>query len=515
MTHAKWLLASVLLASVASAQVYNYYPPPGVSYTAASGTMLGAATGGLEGYGTLNAQGLYVNGVPVSTSSGTVSGVSVVSANGFSGVVTNPTTMPSITLATTFTGIGYSNGGALSAAIASNFPTLNQNTTGQAGTALALAATPTPCSSGQAPTGVLANGNSTGCFATLALINETANTAFMGPISGGAATPAFRALVANDLPAVLNGGTSVNGVFAGVSVSANGYGSANTGIQSTLIGTTGIGYVGLGLNGFYNGSYWCTGTDGASNGASYITTNYGSSTPTISFYAVPSSGGTSQCVTNSQLQSIYLTASVGPSGTTIGAPTGGAAGAGTLNATGVFINGSSVATYAANPANFTHLESNGNPVAAYADSPANFANLQDAGNPVVTYTSGSFTLTTTGCSPNTSVTVVWYKLPVVNLVTMFIPAISCISNAGTFTLTGLPTAIQPIHQLTYVFGDVEDNGVTGNMGAGIISTSTITMLINKWNGTYIQPSASWTSGGGAIKGLGENTNGVNMIYGLN
>lgn len=43
---------------------------------------------------------------------------------------------------------------------AANVPILNQNTTG---TAAALGATPTPCSTGQAPTGVLANGNSTGC----------------------------------------------------------------------------------------------------------------------------------------------------------------------------------------------------------------------------------------------------------------------------------------------------------------------------------------------------------------
>lgn len=44
-----------------------------------------------------------------------------------------------------------------------NYPTLNQSTTGQSGTALALASTPTPCATGSAPTGVIANGNSTGC----------------------------------------------------------------------------------------------------------------------------------------------------------------------------------------------------------------------------------------------------------------------------------------------------------------------------------------------------------------
>lgn len=51
----------------------------------------------------------------------------------------------------------------ISAANMTSFPTLNQNTTGNAATATALAAVPTPCSAGSAPTGILANGNSTGC----------------------------------------------------------------------------------------------------------------------------------------------------------------------------------------------------------------------------------------------------------------------------------------------------------------------------------------------------------------
>jgi len=50
----------------ASAQgVYNYFPPPGVTYSNGSGMALGAPTGGLQGVGTLNAQGVYVNGVAI------------------------------------------------------------------------------------------------------------------------------------------------------------------------------------------------------------------------------------------------------------------------------------------------------------------------------------------------------------------------------------------------------------------------------------------------------------------
>ena len=97
--------------------------------------------------------------------SGSVTSVSVVSANGFTGTVANPTTTPAVTLATSITGIlkgngtslaaatagtDYSSGtsalstgivksttstGALTIATAADFPVLNQSTTGNATTA--------------------------------------------------------------------------------------------------------------------------------------------------------------------------------------------------------------------------------------------------------------------------------------------------------------------------------------------------------------------------------------------
>lgn len=53
---------------------------------------------------------------PAGAGSGTVTTVSVVSANGFAGTVANPTTTPAITLTTTITGILKGNGTAISAA---------------------------------------------------------------------------------------------------------------------------------------------------------------------------------------------------------------------------------------------------------------------------------------------------------------------------------------------------------------------------------------------------------------
>ena len=128
---------------------------------------------------------------------------------------------------------GSSGTAAFRAIVAADIPTLNQNTTGNAGTATALAATPSLCTTGQAPTGILPNGNATGCASlagagvssvamtgdgvllnatvpgspittsgTLAptLHTQTANTVFAGPPSGSAASPTFRALVAADVP---------------------------------------------------------------------------------------------------------------------------------------------------------------------------------------------------------------------------------------------------------------------------------------------------------------------------
>jgi hypothetical protein len=96
------------------------------------------------------------------SSNGTVTTVSVASANGFTGSVSNPTSTPAITLTTSISGVLKGNGtaisaatpgtdysagtsalatgilksttstGALTIAVAADFPTLNQNTTGTA-----------------------------------------------------------------------------------------------------------------------------------------------------------------------------------------------------------------------------------------------------------------------------------------------------------------------------------------------------------------------------------------------
>jgi hypothetical protein len=85
---------------------------------------------------------------------GTVTSVSVVSANGLSGSVANPTSTPAITLEPTFTGIAYSNGSGFAAAVAGEFPILNQSTTGNAATATEFQSAPAGCTGTTYATGI-------------------------------------------------------------------------------------------------------------------------------------------------------------------------------------------------------------------------------------------------------------------------------------------------------------------------------------------------------------------------
>ena len=77
-----------------------------------SATAVGIVTGTPSSTTYLRGDGTWST---ISTSSGTVTTVSVVSANGFTGTVANPTTTPAITLTTSITGLLQGNGTAISA----------------------------------------------------------------------------------------------------------------------------------------------------------------------------------------------------------------------------------------------------------------------------------------------------------------------------------------------------------------------------------------------------------------
>ena len=112
--------------------------------TATNGTMQDISIGALPNIGTPNPTDdkilIYDNANNVfkyvtpsnlgSGSSGTVTSVSVVSANGLAGSVANATTTPAITLSTSVTGVLKGNGAAISAAVNSDLPTMTSSVGG-------------------------------------------------------------------------------------------------------------------------------------------------------------------------------------------------------------------------------------------------------------------------------------------------------------------------------------------------------------------------------------------------
>ena len=126
-----------------------------------------------------------------SSASGTVQSVSVASANGFNGSVTNPTTTPSITLTTTVTGILKGNGTAISAAVSSvdyapattGTSILKGNNTG--GFAAAISGTDyAPATTGSD----ILYGNGTGGFSSVTVASPltfSAGTLGLGAVTAG------------------------------------------------------------------------------------------------------------------------------------------------------------------------------------------------------------------------------------------------------------------------------------------------------------------------------------------
>lgn len=136
----------------------------------------------------------YIN---TGTGSGTVTGVSVVSANGFSGTVATPSTTPAITIGTTVSGIVFGTGGSIQAAIAANFPTLNQNTTGTAANVTGTVAVANGGSGATTLTGIL-KGNGTSPYTA-----ATAGTDYVIPSGNITGTSAN----VTGVIAIANGGT--------------------------------------------------------------------------------------------------------------------------------------------------------------------------------------------------------------------------------------------------------------------------------------------------------------------
>jgi hypothetical protein len=139
-------------------------------------------------------------------------------------------------------------------------------------------------------------------------------------------------------------------------------------------------------------------------------------------------------------------------GMTVGAPTGGNKGAGTINATGLFVNNVAVSTGAT--------------------------------------TTGTFTGTFTGFTAANTGTCTWTLTG--NTVTLFMPTNLAASNATTFTMTGLPAAIQPatLTQSVALTGDTQNNSTVVTGGAAVFSAASGTVTFHTGGG-----AANWAATG--------------------
>ena len=170
------------------------------------------------------------NTLNAANSGGTLTNISLVSANGFTGSIVNPTTSPAITLNTSITGMLKGSGGALTAAtagtdysagtsslatgllksttgtgtlsiaVASDFPILNQNTTGNAATVTTNANLTGPVTSIGNTTDISAN------VITNAMLSQVATQTFKGRTTAG--TGDAEDLTSTQATAMLNTFTS-------------------------------------------------------------------------------------------------------------------------------------------------------------------------------------------------------------------------------------------------------------------------------------------------------------------
>lgn len=294
---------------------------------------------------------------------GTVTSVSVVSANGFAGTVATATTTPAITLTTTITGLLKGNGTAISAATsgtdyapatsgtsilygngAGGFSNVTIGTgvsfvggtlsaTGSGGTVTSVTGTsPVVSSGGTTPAISLATayGDTLNPYAS-----KTANY-FLAAPNGSAGVPTFRAMVAADVPALayvtsVSGTGSVNGITLTGTVTSSGsltLGGTLSGIGNSQLTNSTISGVALGGNLFSltagTGVSFSSGT--TYNGSAAITINATGTGGTVTSVAALTLG-----TTGTDLSSTVANSTTTPV-ITLNVPTASAANRGALSA---------------------------------------------------------------------------------------------------------------------------------------------------------------------------------------
>lgn len=377
--------------------------PAAGAFTALTVTsgVVGSPTGGNEGAGTINAQGVYVNGAAVGTSSG---------AN------------PSASI-----GLSAINGSATNYMRSDGAPALSQ----------AIAPTWT--------------GNHIFAGSGVAITVNASNSSPSVVLNGFSGSP-------NGLKMV--DGQSGNAVWqiedgfcSSVSPGVFGIYSGALTTSALCIGTDGGIYAPTATGGDKG-----VGTVNAAN--YYINGTVLGTLATANALTPPAIGGTTPAAGS-------FTTLTGAS-SVIGSPTGGNEGAGTLNATELFVNGSAVAT-------------------------------TNTG-----CTTGSFSPTWAGFSSAPSATVTYVLCGYVVSLNFRNGGLGSTgtSNATSMSLTGLPSAIQPTG--SEVVGsclNMEDNSVTGYKGAVFVTGGAAQFAISIVSGSNILDNLSGFTGSGS-KGIG-------------
>ena len=192
----------------------------------------------------------------------------------------------------TSTGFFYDGGGTLAVRVlaSGDIPSNAANTSGNAATATALASTPTLCTGGQAATGILANGNATGCFTpsgsgTVTVVSAGSLTSTAIVTGGGSATlqtPSSTATLSS------GGNMSLPGTLTLTAITGTQCLHAVSGVISGTGSDCGSGGGGMVWPSTAGIPYWTSGTawGGAYNASTQIPNTY------VPFAAPGAIGGT-------------------------------------------------------------------------------------------------------------------------------------------------------------------------------------------------------------------------------